>query len=126
MLSEDARMTATAIGTKVHRSRVAVQSRIDALVKSGEITGFRVTLKRQPIPALFEIRLKPKSRCEDVLPKFRARYRIDKAWSVTGVTDLFIWTETEDSHELHLMRSFLTEQAEVASVFTHPILRTYE
>lgn len=37
LLSADARITTTEIAGKVHRSRVAVQNRIDGLIKKGEI-----------------------------------------------------------------------------------------
>jgi DNA-binding Lrp family transcriptional regulator len=126
LLSMDARMTTTEIAGKVHRSRVAVQNRIDNLIKYGEIVGFGICLKRKAVPAIFEICLKPKSKCEDILPKFRAKFNINKAWSVTGNKDLFIWAEVDEAQNLQVMRTFLSEQEEVSSVSTHIVIKTYE
>jgi DNA-binding Lrp family transcriptional regulator len=125
-LSVDARMTTTEIAGKVHRSRVAVQNRIDALIKSGEILGFGVYLRRKAVPVLYEICLKPKSKCDDILPKFRAKFNINKAWSVTGNKDLFIWAEVDEAQDLHVMRTFLSEHSEVSCVSTHIVIKTYE
>ncbi|MEY4341472.1 MAG: hypothetical protein RL541_976 [Pseudomonadota bacterium] len=126
LLSVDARMTTTEISGKVHRSRVAVQNRIDALIKSGEILGFGVHLRRRAVPAIFEICLKPKSKCDDILPKFRAKFNLNKGWSVTGNKDLFIWVEVNEAQDLQVMRTFLSEQPEVSSVSTHIVIKTYE
>ncbi len=126
LLSADARITTTEIAGKVHRSRVAVQNRIDGLIKKGEILGFGVYLRRKAVPAIFEVCLKPKSKCEDILPKFRAVFNITKAWSVAGNKDLFIWAEVNEAQDLHDMRTFLSEQQEVLSVTTHTVIKTYE
>lgn len=126
LLSADARMTTTEIAGKVHRSRVAVQNRIEGLIRSGEILGFGIALRRKAVPAIFEICLKPKSKCEDILPKFRAKFNINKAWSVTGNKDLFIWAEVDEAQDLQVMRTFLSEQQEVSSVSTHIVIKTYE
>ncbi|UFS55617.1 AsnC family transcriptional regulator [Comamonadaceae bacterium M7527] len=125
-LSVDARMRSTEIAGKVHRSRVAVQNRIESLIKDGEILGFGIALRRKAVPAIFEICLKPKSKCEDILPKFRAMFNINKAWSVTGNKDLFIWTEVDEAQDLQVMRTYLSEQQEVSSVSTHIVIKTYE
>jgi DNA-binding Lrp family transcriptional regulator len=125
-LSVDARTTVTDIAHRVHRSRVAVQNRIDSLIRNGEIVGFGVLLKRKAVPAMFEICLKPKSKCEDILPKFKMKFNVNKAWSVAGNRDLFIWTEVDEVQALQEMRSFLSEQPEILSVSTHIVIKTYE
>ncbi len=126
LLSVDARMTTTEIARKVHRSRVAVQNRIDSLIKSGEILGFGLFLRRKAVPAIFEICLNPKSKCEDILPKFREKFNINKAWSVTGNKDLFIWAEVDEAQDLQVMRTYLSEQPEVTGISTHIVIKTYE
>ncbi len=126
LLSTDARMTITEIAGNVHRSRVAVQNRIEVLIKSGEILGFGTYLRRKAVPAIFEICLKPKSKCEDILPKFKSKFDINKAWSVTGNKDLIIWAEVDEAQDLQVMRTFLSEQPEVLSVSTHIVIKTYE
>ncbi|TDV09529.1 Lrp/AsnC family transcriptional regulator [Paraburkholderia caballeronis] len=126
LLGTDSRMSATEIGKRVHRSRVAVMSRIDALVASGEIASFGVTLKRKPWPVLFEIAMRSAGTCEVLVPRFRASHPFNKAWSVTGSSDLFIWTEAETAADVHTMRDYLQAQPEVARVSTHSIIRTYE
>ncbi len=125
-LSLDARTTVTDIAAKVGRSRIAIQNRINALVASGEITGFSVNLKRLPFPALLEVRLSPKCKCEDIVYKIKAQFRINKAWSVAGGTDLFIWTEVEHGETLQHMRSYIAGLEEVHSVSTHIVIKTYE
>lgn len=126
LLSINARMTVTDVAKEVGRSRVAVQNRIDRLIESGEILGFSINLKKLPIPAVFEIRLNPKAKCEDVVPKVKAAYRINKAWSVAGGCDLFIWIEAEEGRTLQEMRTYLSGLAEVQSVSTHIVIKTYE
>lgn len=123
LLSADARMTTTEIAGKVHRSRVAVQNRIESLIKNGEILSFGVCLRRKAVPAIFEICLKPKSKCEDILPKFKAKFNINKAWSVTGNKDLFIWAEVDEAQDLQVMRTFLSEQQEISGVLTHIVIK---
>ena len=126
LLSVDARITATEIASKVYRSRVAVQNRIESLIKSGEILGFKIALRRRAVPVIFEICLKPKSKCDDILTQFRAKFNINKAWSVTGTKDLLIWAEVDEAQDLQVMRTFLSEQQEVSSVSTHIVIKTYE
>jgi DNA-binding Lrp family transcriptional regulator len=126
LLCLDGRMTATDIAHRVHRSRVAVQNRIDSLIAAGEIIGFGVHLKRKAVPAIFEIGLNPKCKCEDIIPKFRLKFNINKAWSITGSKDLFIWVEVDEANHLQQMRTFLSEQPEVSNVSTHIIIKTYE
>lgn len=75
---------------------------------------------------MFEICLKPKSKCEDILPKFKMKFNVNKAWSVAGNRDLFIWTEVDEVQALQEMRSFLSEQPEILSVSTHIVIKTYE
>jgi len=125
MLSCDSRMSATEIGKRVHRSRVAVQNRISALIASGEITGFGITLKSKALPVLFEVAFSPIGACDVIVPRFRKKHHIIKAWSVTGSADLFIWTEAGEANEVHAMRNFLLKQPEVARVLTHTIVNTY-
>lgn len=126
ILSRDSRTTVTAISQQVGRSRIAVQNRIDALLDRGEITGFSVNLKRKPFPALLEIQLHPKCKCEDVIPQIKSHFRINRAWSVAGGSDLFIWTEADEGDTLQRMRSFITALTEVQRVSTHIVIRTYE
>lgn len=126
LLSVDARITATEIASKVYRSRVAVQNRIESLIKRGEILGFQIALGSKAVPAIFEICLKPKSKCEDILPQFRAKFNINKAWSVTGSKDLFIWAEVDEAQDLQVMRTFISENQAVSSVSTHIVIKTYE
>lgn len=126
LLSSNGRITTTQIAKNVHRSRVAVQNRIDALIKAGEILSFGIALRRKAVPAIFEICLKPKSTCEEILPNFRAKFSINKAWSVSGNKDLFIWVEVDDTQDLQEMRTFLLEQQEVSNVSTHIVIKTYE
>lgn len=126
LLSIDARISVTDISKKVGRSRVAVQNRMNALSESGEIAGFSISLKRKPFPALLEISLNPKFKCEDIMPRIESQFRINKAWSVAGGADLFIWTEAEQGETVQQMRSYITEMAEVRSVSTHIVIKTYE
>jgi DNA-binding Lrp family transcriptional regulator len=126
LLSADARITTTEIAGKVHRSRVAVQNRIENLIKSGEILGFGIYLRRKAVPAIFEICLNPKSKCEDILPIFRTKFNINKAWSVTGNKDLFILVEVNEAQDLQDMRVFLSERQEISSISTHIVIKTYE
>lgn len=126
LLSSNARLSATEIGKRVHRSRVAVMNRIEALVASGEITAFCIALRKKPCPVLFEIGFRPNGACDVLVPSFRSQHPINKAWSVAGASDLFIWTEAETSKDIHEMRSFLLNQPEVARVTTHAIIRTYD
>lgn len=125
-LSLDARATITDIANNVGRSRIAVQNRINALTASGEITGFSVNLKRLPLSALLEVRLNPKCKCEDIVHKIKAKFRINKAWSVAGGTDLFIWTEAEHGETLQDMRSYIMGLNEVHGASTHIVIKTYE
>ena len=60
-----------------------------------------------------------------IVPRFRNKHHIIKAWSVTGSSDLFIWTEASEAKEVHTMRNFLLAQPEVARVSTHTIINTY-
>ena len=119
-------MTATDIGKQVGRSRVAVVNRIDALVQKGEITHFGISLRKKPCPVLFEIKFRPQGSCDVSVPKFKSKFRVNKAWSVTGASDLFIWTEADISNDIHLMRQFLTAQPEVADVTTHAVSRIFD
>lgn len=95
-------------------------------MESGEIVGFSVNLKRLPFPALLEIRLSPKGKCEDIVHKIKAQFRINKAWSVAGGTDLFIWTEAEHGETLQHMRSYISGLDEVLSISTHIVIKSYE
>lgn len=126
LLGADARMTATEIGKRVNRSRVAVMNRIEALVQKGEITHFGISLRKKPCPVLFEIKFRPHGSCDVLVPKFKSKHLVNKAWSVAGASDLFIWTEADTSNDIHVMRQFLTNQPEVAHVTTHAVSRIFD
>jgi len=125
LLSSDSRMSATEISKRVHRSRVAVQNRISALIGSGEIKGFGITLKSKALKVLFEVTFRPTGACDTIVPRFRKKHHLLKAWSVTGGSDLFILTEAEEANEIHEMRNFLLAQPEIARVSTHTIINAY-
>ncbi len=123
LLAEDGRMSVTKIASEIGRSRVATQNRIDAMLRDGEIQGFSIRLKSRPISALFEVRLHPKQRCEQMLPRLRQHYAFKHAWSVTGDSDLFIWVEVDQMQTLQDIQSFLVQQAEVAQAATHTVVK---
>lgn len=125
ILQSNARTTATDIAKSVHRSRVTIQNRIAALVKQGEVVAFSAVLKPKALQCIFEIAFKSNGACDQTVPKFRRKYPIINAWSVTGHTDLFILTHADASREVHEMRSFLLQQQDVAQVATHTIIKTY-
>lgn len=126
LLNDNSRMTATEIGKIVYRSRVAVSKRIEALLSSGEIVAFSLIRKRSNNSVIFEIVLKQGGRCETLIPKFRKLFYVNKAWSVTGSSDLLIWSEAKSSVEVHDMRDYLLNQTEVLTVTSHSIVKTFE
>lgn len=126
LLSENARLSATDIAAKVNRSRVAVTNRINRLIDGGEIAHFGATLRRKPFHAIFQIALNPNKKCDDIVPEFRRRYALIKAWSVTGSTDLFVWYESDSAAQAHDARGWLCGRGEVKSVITHVVVKTYE
>ncbi len=125
LLSVNPRMSAAEIGRAVHRSRVAVSRRIDALLADGEIEGFATILRRKPFTALFEVQLSKTGKCDNVVPRLRLTHPSVSALSVTGDSDLFILVEAMEMQDISEMRNTLLANQDVANVRTHAVTKAF-
>lgn len=122
LLSQDSRMPISEIADKVGRSRTVVAARIEQLEQQGEIVKFTVQLRKKQVTSIFEIKLSRGFTCHDVVSHFKQKFLIQKAWSVAGETDLFIFADFDTSIDLANAQAFLAESELVDSLVSHIVL----
>ncbi|MDO5103390.1 MAG: Lrp/AsnC family transcriptional regulator [Lautropia sp.] len=125
LLKADARMSAAEIGRIVCRSRTAVSQRIEALQASGQIAGFSIITPAPPISLLLEVRFRQQGMCDEAVAHFKKKFALERAWSVAGDTDLFIFAGAHSIDEANQMKDWLNQAPQVLRVTTHTVLKTY-
>ncbi len=125
LLTQDARMSAAEVGRQVGRSRVAVSERIERLLESGAISGFKVCRPPLQFRALYEVSLSARGSCDGIMSQLSMLPIVSGAWSVAGASDLFMMVEADCVEDLHSLRLKLTGMAEVSKVTTHVVTRGF-
>ncbi|WP_269714701.1 Lrp/AsnC family transcriptional regulator [Caulobacter sp. NIBR2454] len=129
LLSEDARMTLTALAQKLALSRTAVQARMARLERDKVIVGYRAVIGSQRDPrdeeglgAVLTLTFSQRP-CAPVVQKFRHWPEITNYYSVTGPLDAYVVVRVNTAQDLSQFVDRLSAVEGVASVRSSVILK---
>jgi len=127
LLTEDGRMSFTALGEKVSLSPNAARDRVRALAARGVITGFHAHLDQgrvdRRLRALIDVRLRTPDHAEQFEKVITGHAAIEEAVHVTGPSDYVIRVRCADPTELDDLIRLLKEQGGVRDTQTRLVLR---
>ncbi len=127
LLSENARMTLTALAQKLALSRTAVQARMARLERDRVIVGYRAVLGarsdlQEGLGAILTLTFSQRP-CSPVVRTFRHWPEITHYYSVTGSQDGFMVVRVADAQDLSRLVDRLSGIEGVASVSSAVILK---
>ena len=127
LLSDNARMTLTALAQKLALSRTAVQARMARLERDKVIVGYRAVLGtrldtvEEGLGAILSVTFSQRP-CTPVVRTFRHWPEITHYYSVTGSQDGYMVVRAADAQDLSRLVDRLSGVAGVASVSSAVIL----
>lgn len=127
LLSDNARLTLTALAQKLSLSRTAVQARLARLERDKVITGYRAVLGERPgaeegLGAVLSIIFSQRP-CAPVVAKFRHWPEITHYYSVTGPVDAYAVVHVETAAKLSALVDRLSGLAGVGEVRSAVVLK---
>jgi Lrp/AsnC family transcriptional regulator, leucine-responsive regulatory protein len=130
LLQINARMSISDIARKVHRSRTAVETRIEKLEETGVIHGYCVILApaitRPPQhQAFIIIKHTGASDCEAVWQQLRRFKNIIECHSLFGHLDLIVKVDYWHLEELMEIKDFLSINPRVKEAAVSPVIKTW-
>lgn len=128
LLSQDARMTLTALAQKLALSRTAVQARMARLERDKVILGYRAVLaagEEEGLRAVLSLVFNQRP-CEPVVARFRHWPEITRYYSVTGAVDGVAIVRTATPQDLSKLVDRLSAIEGVESVRSAVVLKAEE
>jgi DNA-binding Lrp family transcriptional regulator len=125
LLSQDARMSLTALARAVALSRTAVQARVARLERDKVIVGYRAVLGERAdssLRAVLSVTFSQRP-CHPVVEKFRGWPEITNYYSVTGPVDAFMVVRVKNAQELSHFVDRLSAVPGVGRVASSVMLR---
>lgn len=130
LLSQNARMTLTALARELALSRTAVQARMARLERDKVIVGYRAVIggkangrEEDGLKAVLSVTFSQRP-CFPVVEKFRHWPEIDHYYSVTGPLDAYVVVRVNNAQALSQLVDRLSAIAGVASVRSAVVLKS--
>ncbi len=126
-LKEDARVSLAQLSRQVHKSRTAVEARVQKLVDSGVILGFTINVAEQDRgdqTAFLMLQLVGNS-CHLVFPQIQAHAEIIHAYSLFGDTDMLLQVSYHTFEELMALKDRILGLEQVSEVVINPVLTAW-
>jgi len=126
LLSQNARLSVTAIGDQIGLSRTAVNERIRKLEEQGTIQRYTIELgeglSEQKISAYFELTFHPFD-LETVKASLQQIPEIRQAHALSGNTDVLLFVEARSMERLTQVRTQLGELQDLEKLVTSTALQ---
>lgn len=128
LLRADGRMTWTQLAVEMGVSRVAVQNRVDALIKKGVIEGFTVVTRNDfedgpDLTAFLRIRFSKGMDCNRLMANIGSQRGVVSAWSVTGSWDCILETRAANLEEVADFRDLIVAFGGIEEIETECVLK---
>lgn len=126
-LKEDARLSLAQLSRQVHKSRTAVEARVQKLVNSGVILGFTINVAEDDKgdQAAFLMLQLEGNTCHLVYPQLQAHAQIIHAYSLFGDTDMLLQVSYHTFEELMVLKNQILALEQVREVVINPVLTAW-
>ncbi|MFW0754378.1 Lrp/AsnC family transcriptional regulator [Pseudomonas sp. H11T01] len=127
-LKDDSRVSLSSLSRQVHKSRTAVESRVQKLIDKGVILGFTINVAKeegeQQQVAFLILRLIGSS-CHLVFPQLHGYAEIIHAYSLFGDIDMMLEVEYKSFEELMVLKEKILKIEQVDEVIVNPVLKAW-
>lgn len=126
-LKDDSRVSLAQLARQVHKSRTAVESRVQKLIEKGIILGFTINVAEEdetPQSAFLMLTLNGSS-CHLVFPKIQQFSHVVHAYSLFGDVDMMLDVRYRSFEELMVFKETLLKIEHVKEVVVNPVLKAW-
>lgn len=125
VLSEDARSSNVSIAKAISSSEGTVRGRIKKMIDSGVIQSFTVRVRGANVRAIIEVAVNEEMSTSLAGKEILAIDGVSEIAEVTGETDLLIYVNANDTHDLNRIIDKIRIVAGTKSTKTRVILNEY-
>ncbi|MFJ2364858.1 Lrp/AsnC family transcriptional regulator [Pseudomonas sp. NPDC087697] len=126
-LKDDSRVSLAQLARQVHKSRTAVESRVQKLIDKGIILGFTISVAEDDEAeqsAFLMLKLNGSS-CHLVFPKIYQYREVVHAYSLFGDVDMMLDVKYRNFEELMVFKENLLKIEHVSEVVVNPVLKAW-
>lgn len=126
-LKDDARLSLAQLARQVHKSRTAVESRVQKLIEKGVILGFTINVAEdtQAQQSAFLMLKLDGNTCHLVFPRIQQFSEVVHAYSLFGDVDLMLDVKYRNFEELMVFKEKLLQIEQVQEVVVNPVLKAW-
>lgn len=128
VLKNDARISLSELSRQVHKSRTAVESRIQKMVEKGVILGFTIDVAEEDCDnlqsAFLMLRLKG-NKCHLVYPQIQGFTEICHVYSLFGDLDMLLEVKCKDFEAIMALKEKILLIEQVNEVKVNPVLKAW-
>lgn len=126
-LKDDSRVSLAQLARQVHKSRTAVESRVQKLIEKGVILGFTINVAQDEEAqqsAFLMLRLDGNS-CHLVFPKIYHYREVIHAYSLFGDVDMMLEVKYKNFEALMVLKDSFLKIEHVNEVVVNPVLKAW-
>ncbi|KAE9658736.1 Lrp/AsnC family transcriptional regulator [Pseudomonas fluorescens] len=126
-LKDDSRVSLAQLARQVHKSRTAVESRVQKLIEKGIILGFTINVAEddETLQSAFLMLTLNGSNCHLVFPKIQQFSQVVHAYSLFGDVDMMLDVRYRNFEELMVFKESLLNIEHVKEVVVNPVLKAW-
>ncbi len=126
-LKDDSRVSLAELARQVHKSRTAVESRVQKLIEKGIILGFTIHVAEgdEAQQSAFLMLNLNGSTCHLVFPKIHQFREVVQAYSLFGDVDMMLEVRYRQFEELMVLKENLLKIEHVNEVVVNPVLKAW-
>nr|WP_258197628.1 MULTISPECIES: Lrp/AsnC family transcriptional regulator [Pseudomonas] len=126
-LKDDSRVSLAQLARQVHKSRTAVESRVQKLIEKGVILGFTINVAEGDgtLQAAFLMLTLNGSHCHLVYPMLQQFSQVVHAYSLFGDVDMMLDVRYRSFEELMVFKESLLKIEHVKEVVVNPVLKAW-
>ncbi len=126
-LKDDSRVSLAQLARQVHKSRTAVESRVQKLIEKGIILGFTINVAEDEDAqqSAFLMLTLNGSSCHLVFPKIYQFREVVQAYSLFGDVDMMLEVRYRNFEELMVFKENLLKIEQVREVVVNPVLKAW-
>ncbi|WP_124433589.1 Lrp/AsnC family transcriptional regulator [Pseudomonas orientalis] len=126
-LKDDSRVSLAELARQVHKSRTAVESRVQKLIEKGIILGFTINVAEddQALQSAFLMLKLNGSSCHLVFPKIYPYREVVQAYSLFGDVDMMLEVRYRNFEALMVLKENLLQIEHINEVVVNPVLKAW-
>ncbi|WP_124424538.1 Lrp/AsnC family transcriptional regulator [Pseudomonas orientalis] len=126
-LKDDSRVSLAELARQVHKSRTAVESRVQKLIEKGIILGFTISVAEddQTLQSAFLMLKLNGNSCHLVFPKIYPYREVVQAYSLFGDVDMMLEVRYRNFEALMVLKENLLQIEHINEVVVNPVLKAW-